>query len=306
MRPEVRTFLSRTWTNILKLLGTTTLAIVLSLLFASVGFLIQLAIDLHQKWGAPVLPIVAAAFLSWPTAGSIGFAVLSWIYLWFRAAGQTISQDHLALQEQKRIAEAVPQPGSFPKPDLEIMIEEVIIHMTQPAHCFVRADIHNVSPGSEITIKEYKLCLSIAGRQFCSTDTQLIMGSYVGILQDEDEDNMPHLCKVGEFPLPDLRSKVTDGNPLKIGHPQNGWLHFVIQVPRWPVDKEIVGEEIHHTEEGEEYTVPEELETPHTRNIESAELFALDPFDIWHPSNNKALPKQGLFPWNKAVEERKS
>src|SRR5882672_7692167 len=113
MRPEVRTFLSRTWTNILKLLGTTTLAIVLSLLFASVGFLIQLAIDLHQKWGAPVLPIVAAAFLSWPTAGSIGFAVLSWIYLWFRAAGQTISQDHLALQEQKRIAEAVPQPGSF-------------------------------------------------------------------------------------------------------------------------------------------------------------------------------------------------
>jgi hypothetical protein len=99
VRPAIRSFFSHTWLNVLKLLGTTTLAVALSLIVPFVTFVLQMGYDLHhRRHGDAVLPIIATALLSWSTAVSVGVTAFAWTYLWVRGAAQTITQDYELLK----------------------------------------------------------------------------------------------------------------------------------------------------------------------------------------------------------------
>jgi hypothetical protein len=209
-------------------------------------------------------------------------------------------QQMMAAQDEE-IKEYKNQLEEKKKVHLDVAISEVFI-IPEPgiAECFVKASIHNSTPERPITIPEYKVCLTIAGKKYCHNRAESeISGFQRAYFVEETPDyREPYLAVAKTKPLVNLKEQISDAYPLKTGFPKTGWLHFtIVGVPTWPKHREFIGKHMELDSTGEEVEVDDTIDTLLTTNVESVELSVRDPFYDWH-SQAKAKP---LHSWERGV-----
>lgn len=305
MQQDVRDFLSQTRNNIPKLLGTTTLSIWISFSVPTCSFLLQLAHNIYEKKrGSPVLPVIASAFLNWPTIGSCVITLLLWSYLLARGVRQTIHDNHTALQTQEKDFQAESiriqrerehEVGGLKstitllqnrRPALEVKIKEVVILPTdsRSADCFIRIDAKNFTSDAPTTVHDMRLTLRIAGKDFASYKP-LDITEYATATWEMDEDTgQEYTVEDNRLDAEENLSSTLKTSPLIAGIERRGWVHFSLRnLPPWPSYQEPTGEiEDYHDEEGE-WHQQQVMETKY--KISNLQELTLELFDIYEQSH---------------------
>lgn len=170
-----------------------------------------------------------------------------------------LQPDHLAQFETQirerdaRILNLSDQLES-PLPEIEIQILEASVQAPHPAigWCFLNVRLHNKTEKSPCIIDTWLLTLNLdnearkAVRAFDSM-ANFRLAQYVEVPSIENVKSFIVHYHFGENGLPmtqfasdevtDLRSLITQANPLRRGFPQTGWIGFSFMAPTWPTKR---------------------------------------------------------------------
>jgi uncharacterized membrane protein YqgA involved in biofilm formation len=87
----VRRFCSRVWQNLVKLLGTTTLAIVISFFIPAATFILTIVYEAYQqRRGRSVISLVSASVFNWQMGIAVGVVIFAWVLLFLWSAAKTL------------------------------------------------------------------------------------------------------------------------------------------------------------------------------------------------------------------------